>query len=1268
METTIPFVKLRGPQGFFSIQGRVFHRLRAEHEDSPVHWIVYDGFSLQNPPHSRYAHALPQTWIEHMRNALLRINPYIRSLRILGDLDPTSCPEAHVILSDAAGCTPELAAIIRYDNSTQPDVRPRRLIVARTDNQNVTVPTTSRFWEPLSYPLFFPHGTLGWGIPRSDPCVTQFTSSQPTSSAGDSEPVSTQIWHYRGLLLREERFARFGWLTNEYVVDMFSRNLETRMTFIHENQRKIQEEDAAQMGVDFVQPNENVYLPASFLGSNRWASDQIADSLAIAAAYGPPTFFITMTCNPDWPEIKAQCRPGQTFRDVPVVVCRVFKQKLSMLEHDLRTMFPNAGGVEYIIHSVEFQKRGLPHAHILVRYAKDCVLPDDIDSVVSAEIPDDPADAQLVREFLIHDHKPYCSPQQPDGTRGQCRFHYPKPLQQHTSVDSIGHVHYRRRKPEDAFVVPHCLPLVRKYHCHINFEVANTSHIFQYLFKYIHKGPDRAKFAVVSDAPSSQSSTAHVDEINEYWDGRYLSAAEATWRILGFHITKKDPAVSALPVHTYINRSHHRQYGHQEQSLSFLERYFRRPLGTFIRSTGDTSTFDSLTYSDYFTLFRLTPWNASNDDRPLYYNESVRDAAPRCHVVQRQMSHPHVARLHAARPTEGERFYLRTILRSRPVRSFVDARTVDGIVLDTFQDAAHALGLFADVNEGELALIEGIQSLRTPFQLRVLYVHLLVNDCLLDPRCIWTTHSNALSLDCIDRRGGVLCLGEDDALNHIASLLEEYGHSLDDFALPHPSQHSTEVAHELARWNPIAHELGTRAQNALSQMNSDQLSALQPILSAAHNNTPLLVFIDGPSGTGKTFVVNALCDFVRSLGLIVLATATSAYAAQLLPGGRTTHSTFKIPVSDNNQFVDSTIPTHSSRADLIRESRVAIWDEAPMANKAVFHSVNDLFQRLLDNHDLFGGKIVVLLGDFRQTCPVVPRGSRAEVVDASIKSSPLWSAFHIYHLTIPVRNAEDPEFAHFVDSIGNGAGPVVNIDLISHVHSSSELISFVFPPDIVNNPAACLQRSILAPTNAQIDAYNTTIIDSVHGQQQTFFAADTLKEAADAGIPIDHSILDYTARHPPAGLPAHALTIKVNGVYRLVRNLSIDRGLVENARVLIKHIGRRLITVRLLRGMRDVNAFDDDVLIPRISFSAVLPSGHTLLRSQFPLAPAYATTFNSCQGLTLDRIAVDLIRPVFSHGQLYTALSRIRHRSHARVRLPPGETTTPNITYNELLV
>ena len=151
-----------------------------------------------------------------------------------------------------------------------------------------------------------------------------------------------------------------------------------------------------------------------------------------------------------------------------------------------------------------------------------------------------------------------------------------------------------------------------------------------------------------------------------------------------------------------------------------------------------------------------------------------------------------------------------------------------------------------------------------------------------------------------------------------------------------------------------------------------------------------------------------------------------------------------------------------------------------MANKAVFHSVHDLFRHLHQTQAIFGGKIVILLSDFRQTCPVIPHGSPAEVIDTSIKSSLLWPAFHIYHLTIPVHNAEDPKFAQFVNAIGNGAGPNVTLNLILHVSNADDLIHFSFPPEIINNANACLHWSILAPTNQQIDSYNATIIDHIH--------------------------------------------------------------------------------------------------------------------------------------------------------------------------------------------
>ena len=127
-------------------------------------------------------------------------------------------------------------------------------------------------------------------------------------------------------------------------------------------------------------------------------------------------------------------------------------------------------------------------------FMSNCTHPNDIDSIVSAEVSLDPHDALLVNTFMCHNHPSpncplsrYCQYKLPDGIRA-CHFKNYWPLQPTTTIDPEGRIHYQQHRLGDEMVVPYCLPLLQKFECHINFEVASMSHIFQYLFKYIHKG------------------------------------------------------------------------------------------------------------------------------------------------------------------------------------------------------------------------------------------------------------------------------------------------------------------------------------------------------------------------------------------------------------------------------------------------------------------------------------------------------------------------------------------------------------------------------------------------------------------------------------------------------------------------------------------------------------------------------------------------------------------------------------------------------------
>ena len=170
-------------------------------------------------------------------------------------------------------------------------------------------------------------------------------------------------------------------------------------------------------------------------------------------------------------------------------------------------------------------------------------------------------------------------------------------------------------------------------------------------------------------------------------------------------------------------------------------------------------------------------------------------------------------------------------------------------------------------------------------------------------------------------------------------------------------------------------------------------------------------------------------------------------------------------------------------------------------------------------------------------------------------------------------------------------------------------------------------------------------------------------------LPNLDAILDYIWCQHPNGMLDYSLTVKVGGIYHLLRNFSIDLGLVKNVWVEVVGIGSKLITICMLQHSQTSGINPDNILLLHITFKERLHSGHTLCHQQFPLTPTYASTFHSCQDLTLDCVRVDLTQDVFTHGQLYTTLLRIRHHHDAIVRLCSLENlTTKNVTYKELLI
>ena len=158
-------------------------------------------------------------------------------------------------------------------------------------------------------------------------------------------------------------------------------------------------------------------------------------------------------------------------------------------------------------------------------------------------------------------------------------------------------------------------------------------------------------------------------------------------------------------------------------------------------------------------------------------------------------------------------------------------------------------------------------------------------------------------------------------------------------------------------------------------LNTEQRDAYHRIMFSVENSTGGMFMINGHGGTGKT-LYKVICSKLRSQGSIVICTASSDIAAILLPGGCTAHSMFKIPIEGLSLQSFCCIPKNSARADLMRAARCIIWDEIVPQHCYAIETLDRTLRDLRDNYKPFGGVTLLMGGDFKQTLPVIPKGSR----------------------------------------------------------------------------------------------------------------------------------------------------------------------------------------------------------------------------------------------------------------------------------------------------
>ncbi|XP_035845319.1 ATP-dependent DNA helicase PIF2-like [Helianthus annuus] len=420
-------------------------------------------------------------------------------------------------------------------------------------------------------------------------------------------------------------------------------------------------------------------------------------------------------------------------------------------------------------------------------------------------------------------------------------------------------------------------------------------------------------------------------------------------------------------------------------------------------------------------------------------------------------------------PSTGEAYYLRILLNKvKGPTSFDDIKTVNGRVYDTFRDACYALGLLDDDSEYIEAIKEANISGSAGY-IRNLFATMLLSSTLSRPEVVWESTWKYMT---------------DDFLYRFSKYHRVSGLSIPDEQLKNYITFAADLINEELAYDRT--ELQNVYQGQVNLLTDEQRAVYEEIMNAVHGDNGGVFFVYGYGGTGKTFLWKTLSAAIRSKGQIVLNVASSGIASLLLEGGRTAHSRFHIPLNLNEDSVCHIKPDDDV-AKLLQQTKLIIWDEAPMVHKHAFEALDRTM------HDIFN-----ISNPSRQILPVVPNGGRQEIVNASLCSSYLWSKCKLLtlsrnmRLTVGRPSSEVEEISNFAKWLldvgeGNVGGsndgeaiieipPELLIDSISDPISS--LIDFVYPSilDNYNDPNYFSTRAILAPKNEVVHEINDRLL------------------------------------------------------------------------------------------------------------------------------------------------------------------------------------------------
>lgn len=1028
-----------------------------------------------------------------------------------------------------------------------------------------------------------------------------------------------------------------GRLFQEFVMQDWCRIEDKNLSFEANRQKHLKQRSVNLEQIDSNNPEglskmgKKTYLSSSHYNSEAYRWEKFRDWCQLLAKFGLPTYFLTFTCNKNWPEFQAERINGiQTHcessempaTDRPDIISRVWSLKVEAYKKLIREgkIF---GEVIADIHVTEYQQSSYPHLHSIL-WMKDEYkprTPADVDRVINARLPTEPKARKLVETFMMHgpcENFPCSKTIKSDGT---CQKGFPKPFQAETTYSIGADAIYKRPDDGEVFqkngavftnqhVVPHNLSLLYIFNAHVYCDLVMSTNSVKYLIKYVCKGASKQ----VGSLSSKTKEGELIDEIAKHQEGRQLTATEAVDNIRGESHYCCSHSVSSLAVHlegkqrTVIteNITEDRLIELRSKLKStMLTEFFKYNAGNFLKPGFQPTTYldfpQSHTWNTSLRQWSLRKRNIAMDKR-IWYLPQIPFA-------------------------DGETYYLRLLLKNAlSPKSYNDVKTVNGIVMATFAEAARASGLTMNDQHIIDSMIE-VTETAMPRQCRLLFATFLSTEPRRDSKDLWTRFRSKLCEDYMKKcqltlADEVPAAIENYALLKIDQFLGGQNCSVVDFGLaPEPLNYQqVEEAYnqisggrlrqkQLRRINE-SKDFVLRYEGLLDKSQLAVYKRLLPLIGSppTFKDGKKLFFIDSPAGSGKTFVLNILINKAHTMGKNVLVCSSSGIAASLLCTGRTAHTTFRIPLKITSSSICSIEP-NTQLAKQILKCDMIIFDECPMTSHLIFKAINDTIQDLFEKDNQrersqkpFGSIPVVFSGDWRQTLPVDSEGFTDESA-VSIKKSSFWPEVTVLKLTENnrVRNCGKrcsadgsipPEFVEWEKRllrIGNGEEIsdslnsneiLITGDQLSTAANRDEFLDSIYKPEMYCNPHKMAESCILTPKHVDVKDLNDAMVENIRSSMIKARYASGRSEAEM--LALDSEIRDYASinhytdsngdettseafdNYNHYSLPANNLKLHVGCIVHLLRNFGGYLGLANGTRCVVKALRDNYIVLEVV--------------------------------------------------------------------------------------------------------